>query len=87
MGIQKFFTPNGDGFNDVWSIRGISPTYQVNSKLTVFDRYGKLVYQFKPFLESWDGTFNGNSLPSDDYWFVLEMADGRTVKGHFSLKR
>jgi gliding motility-associated-like protein len=87
LGILKFFTPNGDGFNDVWGIRGISSSYQVDSKLTVFDRYGKLVYQFKPSLKSWDGTFNGNALPSDDYWFVLEMADGRTVKGHFSLKR
>ena len=87
LGIQKFFTPNGDGFNDVWSVRGISPNYQVDSKLSVFDRYGKLIYQFKPSLKSWDGTFNGNALPSDDYWFVLEMADGRTVKGHFSLKR
>ena len=87
LGIQTFFTPNGDGFNDVWSIRGISPAYQVDSKLSVFDRYGKLIYQFKPSLKSWDGTFNGSALPSDDYWFVLEMADGRTVKGHFSLKR
>jgi len=54
--MQKFFTSNGDGFNNVWSIRGISPTYQVNSKLTVFDRFGKLVYHFKPSLESWDRT-------------------------------
>ncbi len=30
---------------------------------------------------------NGNVLPTDDYWFVSKLADGRTFKGHFTLKR
>lgn len=87
LGILNFFTPNGDGFNDVWNIRGVSSSYQSDAKLNVFNRYGQLIYRFNPVLKGWDGTFNGSPLPSDDYWFVLEMADGRTVKGHFSLKR
>jgi gliding motility-associated-like protein len=36
---------------------------------------------------SWDGTFNNQTLPSADYWFVLEATNGKNIKGHFSLKR
>jgi gliding motility-associated-like protein len=36
--------------------------------------------------DGWDGTFNGNPLPSDDYWYTAKLQDGRETKGHFSLK-
>ena len=35
----------------------------------------------------WDGTFNGEQLFSSDYWFTVELGNGRNFKGHFSLKR
>lgn len=37
--------------------------------------------------DGWNGLFNGQQLPADDYWFTLEFVDGKIVKGHFSLKR
>lgn len=87
LGIPKFFTPNGDGYNDYWNIKGT--TINLNSKavIAVFDRYGKLLQQFNPSSSGWDGTFNGASMPSSDYWYMVQLEDGRTVKGHFSLKR
>ncbi len=85
----KFFTPNGDGHNDYWNIIGLN---QPNAKLHIFDRYGKLIKQISTSDRSqgWDGTFNGHSVPSTDYWFTLEYEENnqvKTFKSHFSLKR
>ena len=88
IGAPKFFTPNNDGYNDYWSIKGVNATYNSKSIIYIFDRYGKLIKQWVPYLnQGWDGTFNGAPLPSDDYWFTLKLEDGREAKGHFSLKR
>ena len=82
----KFFTPNNDSFNDLWQIRGINAQFQPQSDIYIFDRYGKLLKQLNPLSSGWDGTFNGNILRSDDYWFKVLLQDGREFKGHFSLK-
>ncbi|RSK40712.1 T9SS type B sorting domain-containing protein [Mangrovimonas spongiae] len=87
IGYPKFFTPNGDGYNDRWNIKGISNTFQPNTKLKIFDRYGKLLKQINPLGEGWDGSFNGEIMPTDDYWFSVDLQDGRTFRSHFTLKR
>jgi gliding motility-associated-like protein len=48
---------------------------------------GKLLKEIAPMGTGWDGTFNGASLPADDYWYTISFEDQRLVKGHFSLKR
>jgi gliding motility-associated-like protein len=87
LGAPKFFTPNGDGFNDTWNIKGITPYYNSKSIIYIFDRYGKLLKQINALGEGWDGTFNGSLLTSDDYWYTVKFEDGRIAKGHFALKR
>ena len=87
LGAPKFFTPNGDTINDTWNIKGIDPTKNANSIIQIFDRYGKLIKQISPVGQGWDGTLNSIPLPSDDYWFNVKFEDGRSAKGHFSLKR
>lgn len=88
VGLPKFFTPNNDGYNDYWSVKGVNASFNTNSIIYIFDRYGKLLKQWVPASsEGWDGTFNGTPLPSDDYWYTIKLEDGREAKGHFSLKR
>ncbi|MEM8522526.1 T9SS type B sorting domain-containing protein [Flavobacterium sp. PL12] len=87
IGVPKYFTPNNDGFNDYWNVKGINLAFNSNSTIYIFDRYGKLLKQLNPLSQGWDGTFNGIHLPSDDYWYTLKLEDGRQAKGHFSLKR
>jgi len=87
LGAPKFFTPNGDSYNDTWTIIGISPAFYKNSKVNIFDRYGKLLIQIIPANGGWNGEYNGRPMPSRDYWYVLELEGGRVAKGHFSLKR
>ncbi|TXE07084.1 T9SS type B sorting domain-containing protein [Seonamhaeicola algicola] len=87
LGYMKFFTPNNDGFNDEWKIIGVNDTFQNNSTILIFDRYGKLLKQISTLEEGWDGTSRGNILPTDDYWFKVFLEDGRVFSGHFTLKR
>jgi gliding motility-associated-like protein len=81
----KFFTPNGDGFNDTWKIKFSNNENDIVIK--IFDRYGKLIKELSQN-NSWDGTYIGNQLPADDYWFTATRPNTDTeYKGHFSLKR
>jgi len=90
IGYPKFFTPNDDGSNDSWNINSIAD--QVNARIYIFDRYGKLLKQINPAGEGWSGIYNGELMPVDDYWFILEYNDANTgerkmFKAHFTLKR
>ncbi|MES2810972.1 MAG: T9SS type B sorting domain-containing protein [Bacteroidota bacterium] len=87
LGFPKFFTPNGDGYHDYWNIIGTSTTFYPNTTIYVFDKYGRLLKEVSPLGDGWDGTFVGQQLPSDDYWYSAQLQDGRTAKGHFTLKR
>ncbi|WP_179346335.1 T9SS type B sorting domain-containing protein [Winogradskyella ursingii] len=87
VGFPKFFTPNGDGQNDIWRVRGISSRFQANTKILIFDRYGKLLRELDPLGPGWDGTHNGQRMPTSDYWFKVKLEDGRTFTSHFTLKR
>lgn len=88
IGAPLYFTPNNDGYNDKWKIKGINNQFFKNFKISIFDRYGKLLKVIlNSETEGWDGTYNGYPLPADDYWFIIDLEDGRTAKGHFSLKR
>jgi gliding motility-associated-like protein len=87
VGVPKFFTPNGDGYNDYWNIKGLNGNFNSNSTIYIFDRYGKLIKQILTSDKGWDGIINGNQMPADDYWFTVKLEDGRESKGHFSLIR
>lgn len=87
LGVPQFFTPNGDGYNDTWNVKGANEQFYSNSIINIYDRYGKLVKQISAIGQGWDGTSNGNLAPSDDYWYNILFDDGRTAKGHFALKR
>jgi gliding motility-associated-like protein len=84
--IPKFFTPNGDNINDVFTIAGMA-TYP-KATITIFDRYGKVVAGLSSQNRSWDGTFDGARLPATDYWYIIKLDDETPeIKGHFSLIR
>ena len=87
IGYKYFFTPNSDGINDTWQVLGISEQFQAESLIYIFDRHGRLLTQIATDGEGWDGTYNGSALPADDYWFRVNLEDGRSFTGNFSLIR
>ncbi len=87
LSIPKYFTPNHDGVHDTWNIIGVNALFYKNSKIYIFDRFGKLLADVDPRGLGWTGIYNGHPLPATDYWYVVQLDNGRTVKGHFSLMR
>ena len=87
LGFPKYFTPNGDDVHERWHVYGVNANYNQGIDVKIFNRYGKLITQLNHLGLGWDGTFNGQPLPSSDYWFIATLTDGRTFTGHFTLKR
>lgn len=85
LDYPRFFTPNDDGINDLWIIKNLD--LFPKASITIFDRYGKLLKKLNSTSQGWNGSFNGSNLPADDYWFHINFADSKSIKGHFSLKR
>ena len=84
-GVPSFFTPNGDNVNDRWIM--LNPTYFLGFEVSIFDRYGQMVFWFDDTSQGWDGNVNNLEMPANDYWYYLKTDDGRTFKGFFTLKR
>lgn len=88
--ISNFISPNGDGKNDTWAIRGIEVSQ--GATLKIFDRYGKI------FIDTsfggnyvWDGKYMGRPVASDDYWYIIEIPGDGIIKskrfsGHISVR-
>ena len=92
IGFPKYFSPNSDNVSDRWMVEGLS--ILENPIVTIFDRYGKLLYQLNQNSNGWDGTLNGSPLPEADYWFKLSYTDSygqiinaKYINSHFTLKR
>jgi gliding motility-associated-like protein len=82
--IYNAFSPNGDGKNEVWHIRGIE-TYP-NCVVKVFNTWGKQVFSSKGYTEPWDGTYNGKTLPAGTYYYIIELGPGeKTYSGTVNI--
>jgi gliding motility-associated-like protein len=82
--IPKFFTPNGDTINDTFNLYGIE--HFGDFEVCIFDRFGKLLKVANNTSVIWDGRFNGQLMPTSDYWYIIKIAN-RYIKGHITLKR
>lgn len=82
-----FFTPNNDGLNDLWKIKGIENA--PNAHIMIYDRNSKLLYKsVGSDFKGWDGNYNGHGMVQDDYWYVILVPENDdTISGHFILKR
>ena len=97
---EKYFTPNKDGINETWDVLNLN-TYS-SYIVEIFDRHGKrlFVQRVGSFntgapntvdeaeFTGWKGEYNGELMPSDDYWYLITVEDIRKqYTGHFTLKR
>ncbi len=82
--IPKYFTPNNDGRHDFWKVLD---TNNAIKGISIFNKHGKLLKYLNPSSEGWNGIYNGQLMPTDDYWFKITLNSGEIDSGHFTLKR
>ena len=90
--IPEVFTPDGDGKNDLFVMKGIKGR---TVKITVFNRWGSKVYEHSNYDNTWNGTANvnglqlgNNKLPQGTYYYIIEFEDGmdKPVNGYVVLQ-
>jgi gliding motility-associated-like protein len=87
------FSPNGDGNNEFWNIRGID--YYSENQVNVFNRWGNLVYEttgYNNTSNSWQGQVNGklslgSNAPDGTYFYVIKVNGGKPISGYVIIKR
>ena len=85
LGVPNFISPNGDGYNDTWKIRGMDA--YPNTRLQIFDRYGKqFVDTIIQINYEWNGKYNGQPLPTGTYWYIITLENREKISGHINLK-
>lgn len=87
LDIINAFSPNGDGINDTWIIDNLYVFDGQKATLKIFDRYQKLIFQQESASRlEWDGKENKRTVPTDSYWYILTLPDGRLFNGWILLK-
>lgn len=86
--IQNYIIPGSDGKDATFKIPDAVIVYG-NTTMNIYDRWGKkLATLTSSDTEGWDGTYNGQPLPSTDYWYDLSVdAIDKVYIGHFTLIR
>lgn len=83
--MPNSFTPNNDGTNDTWNLDFTSYT---SASIQVYSKWGNLVWESSGTTISWDGTYNGESLPAATYYYVLDLDGGSlTQNGPVTIVR
>ncbi|MCP4439202.1 MAG: T9SS type B sorting domain-containing protein [Aureispira sp.] len=72
--VYDGFSPNGDGFNDFFVIKGL--TQYPDHEILVFNRWGNRVLRATDYKNDWDGKFNGRDLPEGYYYYLINLNDG-----------
>jgi gliding motility-associated-like protein len=81
--IPKGISPNGDGSNDSFDLRGLGV-----KELSIFNRYGTKVYGLSNYTNEWQGQSDkGDELPDGTYYFVIEQTSGETKSGWVYINR
>jgi len=84
--IPTLITPNLDGRNDFFQLRGIETLG--TTELIIFDRRGAIVYRNASYDNSWNGVDQkGNDLPEDTYFFSIRPTNGNAMSGYIVIRR
>lgn len=85
IGVTNFISPNNDGYNDTWEIRGLEA--HPNTRIQIFDRYGKIIVDRiinGSFV--WDGKYKGDPVNTGSYWYILILPNGERYTGHINVR-
>jgi gliding motility-associated-like protein len=83
--VSDFFSPNGDGLNDYWTIPELD--LLPDSRVFIFDRFGRLLVENTGTAFRWDGLINNVPAPVDSYWYLIKLNENESLRGNFTLMR
>ncbi len=88
--VPNGITPNGDGVNDalVFDLILANPDEFPDNEIIIFNRWGDVVFQAKPYNNDWEGTNqNGKDLPAATYYYVLRLSigEGEIIRGDVTI--
>jgi gliding motility-associated-like protein len=81
--IPTYFTPNGDGKNDLWTIPAL--IFHEDAKVYIFDRTGRLLVEYSGSSQGWNGYIGQYPASAGDYWYVIQLNKEEVRKGNFTL--
>lgn len=91
LNIPTAFTPNGDGPNDTWNIHALTNAQQCDDAIiSVYNKRGLLLFRSTGLEKKWDGRFNGEILPTDTYYYTIDLNlaySKKTYKGVVTILR
>ena len=84
---ENFFSPNEDVFSPYWKVEKIDEYPQC--AVTIYDDKGVKVFDAKPYMNDWDGSFNGRRLPDGVYYYIIrcEGEESAPRSGSITLLR
>ncbi|TCC94020.1 gliding motility-associated C-terminal domain-containing protein [Pedobacter frigiditerrae] len=86
LSFANSITPNGDGINDVWEIKG-AQSYP-DGDFSVFNRNGNRVFYSKGYSKPFDGLNKGNILPVGTYYYIIDLkTDCGNMSGSLTILR
>lgn len=83
--ISNILTPNDDGQNDTWKVS--DPTKIEGCDVTIYNRWGEIVYQSNDYNNQWAGTRNNEQLPDGVYFYSIKCSDSEEYTGEINLLR
>ena len=90
--IPTGFSPNNDGINDTWVIRGLEE--YPNHKIKIFNIWNTKIFESKNYQNDWRGTnqtqiyFGDGRLPEGTYYYIFDLGNGKKpLKGFVFIKR
>jgi len=90
--VYNAITPNGDGMNDVFYFEKLArnPGDFPDNELIIFNRWGDILYEARPYNNDWDGTGNGGAIvPEGTYYYLLRLnvGEGDIIRGDVTVVR
>jgi len=84
---ENFFSPNEDLYSPYWKVEKIDEYPQC--EVAVYDDKGVRVFTAKPYMNDWDGSFNGKRLPDGVYYYIIrcEGEESAPRSGSITLLR